>query len=61
MKVFLKSVKIACFSARNVLEPLLSLHMYFFIPKVLLKDQTVLNLRMKMIKESLPTSVVRKG
>ena len=45
MKVFLKVPKKACFSAENVLDPLLSLHMYFFIPKVLLKDQKMLNLR----------------
>ena len=45
MKVFLKIAKNACFSAQNVLDPLLPLHMYFFIPKVLLKDQKMLNLR----------------
>ena len=44
-KVFLKSAKNVFFSAQNVLDPLLSLYMYFFIPKVLLKDQKMLNLR----------------
>ena len=29
------------FSAENVLGPLLSLYMYFFVPKVLLKDQKI--------------------
>ena len=58
-KFFLKVPKNARFSAQNVLDPLLSLHIYFFIPKVLLKDQKMLNLRrMKMIKEGLPTSVL---
>ena len=33
------------FSAQNVLVPLLFLHMYFFIPKVFLKDQKMLNLK----------------
>ena len=33
------------FSAQNVLDPLLSLYMHFFMPKVLLKDQKMLNLR----------------
>ena len=42
---FLKSTKNVFFSAQNVLDPLLSLYMYFFIPKVLLKDQKMLNLR----------------
>ena len=45
MKVFLKVPKNAFFSAQNVLDPLLSLYMYFFIPKVLLKDQKMLNLK----------------
>ena len=44
-KVFLKVPKNAFFSAQNVLDPLLSLYMYFFIPNVLLKDQNILNLR----------------
>ena len=35
------------FSAENVLDPLLSLYMYCFLPKVLLKDQKMLNLRRK--------------
>ena len=43
-KVFLKVPKNAFFSAQNVLDPLLSLHMYLFIPKVFLKDQKMLNL-----------------
>ena len=34
MKVFLKVPKNACFSAQNILDPLLSLYLYFFIPKV---------------------------
>ena len=42
---FKKSPKNACFTVQNVLDPLLSLYMYFFIPKVLLKDQKMLNLR----------------
>ena len=33
------------FSAQNVLDPLLSLYMHLFIPKVLLKDQKIPNLR----------------
>jgi hypothetical protein len=46
-----KMPKNAIFSAQNVLDPLLSLYMYFFIPKVLLKDQKMLNLRrIKMIR-----------
>ena len=47
MKVFFKSAKQcnACFSAQNILDPLLSLHKYLFIPKVLLKDQKMLILR----------------
>ena len=45
MKVFFKVPKNADFSAQNVLDPLLSLHMYFFKAKVLLKDQKMLNLR----------------
>ena len=45
MKVFLNVPENACFSAQNVLASLLSLHMYFFILKVLLKDQKMLNLR----------------
>ena len=44
-KVFQKVPKSAFFSAQNVLDPLLSLYIYFFIPKVLLKDQKMLNLR----------------
>ena len=44
-KSFLKRAKNVFFSARNVLNPLLSLYMYFFIPKVLLKDQKMLSLR----------------
>ena len=43
-KVFLKVPKNASFSAQNVLDPLLSLYIYFFIPKVLLKDHKMLNL-----------------
>ena len=42
---FLKSTKNIFFSAQNVLDPLLSLYMYQFIPKVLLKDQKMRNLR----------------
>ena len=34
-----------CFSSQNDLDLLLSLYMYFFMPKVLLKDQKMLNLR----------------
>ena len=45
MEVFFKSAKNACFSAQDVLDPLLSLHMYFCTPTVLLKDQKRLNLR----------------
>ena len=45
MKVFLKVQRNACFSAQNVLDPLLSFYVYFFMPKVLLKDQKMLNLR----------------
>jgi hypothetical protein len=44
-KGFLKSAKNVFFIAQNVLYPLLSLYMYFFIPKVLLKYQKMLNLR----------------
>ena len=44
MTDFKKVPKNACFSAQNVLGPLLSLHMYFNIPKMLLKDQKMLNL-----------------
>ena len=33
------------FSAQTILDSLLSLYMPFFIPKVLLKDQKMLNLR----------------
>ena len=40
-----KSAKNAFFSAHNVLDLLLSLYMYCFLPKVLLKDQKMLNLR----------------
>ena len=58
-KVFSKVPKIAFFSAQNILDPVLSLYMYFFIPKVLLKDQKILNLRrIKMIKECLRTFVL---
>ena len=42
---FLKSAKNDFFRAQNMLDPLLSLYMHFFIPKVLLKDQKMLNLR----------------
>ena len=42
---FLKSAKNVFFRAQNMLDPLLSLYMHFFIPKVLLKDQKMLNLR----------------
>ena len=45
MKVFKKVMKNAFFSAQNILDPLISLHIYFFIPKLLLKDQKMLNLR----------------
>ena len=45
MKVFEKVPKSAFFSAQNVLDPLLSLHVYFFIHKVLLKNQKMLKLR----------------
>ena len=42
-----------------VLDALLSLYMYFFLPKVLLKDQKMLNLRrIEMIKEGLLTFVL---
>ena len=60
MKVLKKVPKHVCFSAQNVLDPLLSLHMYLFIPKVFLKDQKMLNLRIikKNIKEDLPTTVL---
>ena len=48
MKVFEKVPKNACFSAQNVFDPLLSLHIYLCAPKFLLKDQKMLNLsRMK--------------
>ena len=42
---FFKSAKNVFFRAQNMLDPLLSLYMHFFIPKVLLKDQKMLNLR----------------
>ena len=45
LKLFFKVTNNVCFSAQNVLDPLLSLHMYFFIPKVLLNNQKMLNLR----------------
>jgi hypothetical protein len=45
LKVPKKCQKNACFSAQKVLDPLLSLHMYFFTPNVLLKDQKMMNLR----------------
>ena len=35
MKVFFKVPTNACFNAQKILDPLLSLHMYFFIPKVI--------------------------
>ena len=41
---FLKSAKNVFFDVQNVLDPLLSLYVYLFIPKVLLKDQKMLNL-----------------
>ena len=39
---FLKSAKNVFFDVQNVLDPLLSLYVYLFIPKVLLKDQKML-------------------
>ena len=42
---FLKSAKNVLFRAQNMLDPLLPLYMHFFIPKVLMKDQKMLNLR----------------
>ena len=43
IKLFKKVPK----NAQNVLDPLLSLYVYFFISKVLLKDQKMLNLKRK--------------
>ena len=45
IKFFKKGQKMPFFSAQQILDPLLSLYMYFFIPKVLLKDQKMLNLK----------------
>ena len=42
---FFKVPKNACFSAQNILDPFLSLQMYSFIPKELLLDQKIFNLR----------------
>ena len=51
-KDFLKSAKNVFFDVQNVLDPLLSLYVYLFIPKVLLKDQKMLNLwRMKKYRK----------
>ena len=43
MKVFLKVPKKVFYNAKKVLDPLISLHMYFFIPKFLPKDPKMLN------------------
>ena len=52
-KDFLKSAKNVFFDVQNVLDPLLSLYVYLFIPKVLLKDQKMLNLwRMKKYRKN---------
>ena len=53
MEVLKKLPKIDTCSAQNVLDPLLSLHIYFFIPKILAVRPENFEFKKKIIKEDI--------